>query len=137
MAALQETRRAGEGQLREEGGGYTFFWRGKPEDQPRIRGVGFAIKNVLVNRLLEFPVSINECLMTLRLQLAKNQQATVVCAYAPTLVSDDESKENFISVRIPSSPKSQRKTRSSYLETLMPESERISNFGEGRSEGKE
>ena len=30
-AALSETRIADEGSLREEGGDYTFFWKGKPQ----------------------------------------------------------------------------------------------------------
>ena len=34
IAALSETRRAEEGSLREEGGGYTFYWKGKDLDQP-------------------------------------------------------------------------------------------------------
>ena len=40
IAALQETRRAGTGQLTEHGGGYTFYWQGRPEGQPRMHGVG-------------------------------------------------------------------------------------------------
>lgn len=44
IAALQETRRAGEGQLTEKGAGYTFFWKGKEENEQRIHGVGFAVK---------------------------------------------------------------------------------------------
>ena len=49
IAALSETRRADEGQLKEEGGGYTFFWKGKPSGERRIHGVGFAIKNRIAN----------------------------------------------------------------------------------------
>lgn len=95
IAALSETRHAGEGQLKEHGGGYTFFWKGKGEDQPRIHGVGFAIKNELIPLLDQLPVGINERLMTLRLKLMNNQRATVISAYAPTLKSDDEQKEAF------------------------------------------
>ncbi len=39
LAALSETRLADEGQLKEEKGGYTFFWKGKAADEPRIHGV--------------------------------------------------------------------------------------------------
>lgn len=95
IAALSETRRADEGQLKEEKGGYTFFWKGKPADEPRIHGVGFAIKNQLVRHLSELPVGISERLMTIRLALSNNQTATVVSAYAPTLDSDVEEKETF------------------------------------------
>lgn len=95
IAALSETRLADEGNLKEEKGGYTFFWKGKPADEPRIHGVGFAIKNRLISQLSESPVGINERLMTLRLKLSNNQMATAVSAYAPTLDSQDEDKEVF------------------------------------------
>ena len=95
IAALSETRRADEGQLREEKGGYTFFWKGKAADEPRIHGVGFAIRNQHINHLTELPVGINERLMTIRLMLDNNQTATVVSAYAPTLDSEQEVKETF------------------------------------------
>ncbi len=39
LAALSETRLADEGQLKEEKGGYTFFWKGKAADELRIHGV--------------------------------------------------------------------------------------------------
>ena len=64
IAALSETRLAEEGQLREEKGGYTFFWKGRPAGEPRIHGVGFAIKNNLVRQLTELPQGISERLMT-------------------------------------------------------------------------
>ena len=97
IVALSETRRAEEGQLREELGGYTFFWKGKDDNEPRIHGVGFAIRNEIVDKLTELPVGVNERLMTLRIQLDKNQHATIISAYAPTLDSDDEVKEIFYS----------------------------------------
>jgi len=80
IAAQSETRRAGEGQLTEHGGGYTFFWKGKDEDQPQIHGVGFAIKNHLVDHLDELPSGISERLMSLRLKLVNNQRATIINA---------------------------------------------------------
>uniref|UniRef100_G1KYM6 Endonuclease/exonuclease/phosphatase domain-containing protein n=1 Tax=Anolis carolinensis TaxID=28377 RepID=G1KYM6_ANOCA len=95
IAALQETRRAGEGQLKEEEGGYTFFWKGLPEEERRIHRVGFAIRNDLVKHLTEAPTGINERLSTLRINLAKNQQATIICTYAPTLDTDEDIKEIF------------------------------------------
>ena len=95
IAALSETRRAEEGSLREEGGGYTFYWKGKDLDQPRIHGVGFAIKNELVKQITEQPVGINERLMTMRLQLSQSKHLTLISAYAPTLDKEDEIKEGF------------------------------------------
>uniref|UniRef100_H2ZRY8 Endonuclease/exonuclease/phosphatase domain-containing protein n=1 Tax=Latimeria chalumnae TaxID=7897 RepID=H2ZRY8_LATCH len=95
IAALSETRCADEGHLREEGSGYTFFWKGKPANDRRVHGVGFAIKNQIVSQMTEFPAGINECLMTLRLQLANNSSATVISTYAPTLAAEEEQKEQF------------------------------------------
>ncbi len=95
LAALSETRLADEGQLKEEKGVYTFFWKGKAADEPRIHGVGIAIRNQLIIHLYEFPVGISERLMTIHLVLANNQIATVVSTYAPTLDSEEEVKETF------------------------------------------
>ncbi|KAK0135467.1 Craniofacial development protein 2 [Merluccius polli] len=85
LAALSETRLADKGQLKQE----------KAVDEPRIHGVGFAIKNNLITHLPKSPVGINEWLMTLRLKLMNNQMATAVSAYAPALDSQDEDKEAF------------------------------------------
>lgn len=82
IAALSETRLADEGQLKEEKGGYTFFWKGKPADEPRIHRMGFAIKNSLITHLFELPVVISERLMTIRLSLAGGQKCTDINMYA-------------------------------------------------------
>ena len=50
IAALQETRIASDGTLREKD--YTFFWQGKAPDEPRIHGVGFAVKNRLLSSVV-------------------------------------------------------------------------------------
>ena len=52
IAAISETRRANEGQLTEEGGGYCFFWSGRTSEERRKAGVGFAIMPHLVSKLL-------------------------------------------------------------------------------------
>ena len=46
VAALQETRLAESGSIKEQN--YTFFWMGKAEDEHRTHGVGFAVSNKLV-----------------------------------------------------------------------------------------
>ncbi|XP_064094379.1 craniofacial development protein 2-like [Macrobrachium nipponense] len=95
IVALSETRIAGEGQLCEEGGGYTFFWKGQEPKTPRKHGVGFAVKNCMLFSLTEYPSGLNERLMTLRLNLEGNKHATVISAYAPTLLAEDQTKELF------------------------------------------
>lgn len=95
IAALQETRRSGTGQLSEHGGGYTFYWQGRPEGQPRIHGVGFAIRSELTKYVTSLPHGVNERIMKMRLSLDKDQGATVICAYAPTLDAEEETKEVF------------------------------------------
>lgn len=56
----EETRLPEEGQLTEDGRGYTFFWMGKPTAEKRIYGVGFAIKTEIVRKLDKLPVGVNE-----------------------------------------------------------------------------
>ena len=51
IAALNETRLAEEGLLKEVGAGYTFFWSGRKKEERREAGVGFAIKSHLVSKL--------------------------------------------------------------------------------------
>ena len=82
-AALSETRLADEGILKEDGGGYTFFWRGKPEAEDRLHGVGFAIRTSLMKSIPNLSVGINERLMKLRLPLTKPCHLTIISAYAP------------------------------------------------------
>lgn len=97
IAALSETRLAGEGQLEERNAGYTFFWRGKPDGEPRMHGVGFAVRTQLVRDHNLYPVGINERLMTLRIPVTHGRYASLISAYAPTLTSDEETKEDFYS----------------------------------------
>ena len=78
-----------EGSLKEEKEGYTFFWKGLREEDPRIHGVGLAISNELLQGLAEMPIGHSERLMSLRIPLAKGNFATVICAYGPTLDSDE------------------------------------------------
>ena len=95
IAALSETRLADEGILKEDGGGYTFFWLGKPEAEDRLHGVGFTIRTSLMKSVPSLPVGINERLMKLRLPLTKSRHLTIISAYAPTLTNSDETKEKF------------------------------------------
>ena len=65
IAALSEKRLADEGILKEDGGGYTFFWRGKPETEDRLQGVGFARTTSLMKSIPSLPVGINRRLIKL------------------------------------------------------------------------
>jgi len=72
-----------------------FFWKRLTTNSRRIHGVGFAIRTKLLQTLPESPVAISERLMTLRIPLAKHRYATFISTYAPTLPSDDETKEHY------------------------------------------
>lgn len=95
MAALSETRLAGEGNITEAGLGYTIFWRGKTPNEPRIHGVGFAIKTHLVQKCNLIPTAINERIMCVRIPLTEERFTTIISVYAPTLTSDGDSKASF------------------------------------------
>ena len=95
IAALNETRLADEGLLNEVGGGYTFFWSGRKEEERREAGVGFAIKSHLVSKLSGLLKGINDNLITLRLPSSGKRHATIVSAYAPTMANPDEVKDRF------------------------------------------
>ena len=95
IAALSETRILGDSIILEDAGGYTFFLKGKPLGDKCYHGVGFAIRTKLVCCLEgKYPIGINERLMTMSLPL-DDFTLSIVSAYAPTLASSDESKEEF------------------------------------------
>ena len=95
IAALPETRLPDDGSLTEAGGGYTFFWKGLPQTDRRIHGVGFAVRNSLCGVLKEYPTGISARLMKLRLPLASNRYSSIFSCYAPNLVGSEESKDMF------------------------------------------
>ena len=92
IAALQETRLAGQGSIREKD--YTFFWYGKSVDERREHGVGFAVKNTLLQSV-EVGSDSNERIATLRLHTKKGT-ATLISVYAHTLYSDEQKKILFM-----------------------------------------
>ena len=98
IAALSETRLSGTGERCESASGYTFFWSGRPENERREAGVGFAIKSSLINRLSGPPKGINDRLMSLSISLSTGKtQLHIISAYAPTLTNPDGIKEKFYS----------------------------------------
>ena len=76
---------------------YTFYWSGKPYDERREAGVGFAIKRDIVTKLTEMPHPVSDRIMTMRIPLTKDRNATIVSAYAPTITNPEESKHAFCS----------------------------------------
>ncbi|XP_048588402.1 craniofacial development protein 2-like [Nematostella vectensis] len=96
IAALSETRLAGEGMLCERGTDYTFFWSGRSPVERREAGVGFAVKSSIACKLPDPPKGISDRLMTLRLPLSNDKRfATIISAYAPTMTNPDEIKDKF------------------------------------------
>lgn len=91
IAALQETRLPDEGSMCEQN--YKFFWKGKALNEHREYGVGFAVRNDLLSSI-EGPRGISDRIMVLRL-LTTCGYVTIISAYAPTLKSSAESKDEF------------------------------------------
>ena len=66
-----------------------------PQFTPRVHGVGCAVRTALLQCTQKSPIAIDERLVTLRFQLAKNRFATFVSVYSPTLDSSDDVKDRF------------------------------------------
>ena len=93
IAALQETRLSGKGNLREKE--RTFFWVGCPEGQRRTAGVVFAIRNSLADKLTENPRGVSERIIMLRIEMSRNRHITLINVYPPTMTYLEETKEAF------------------------------------------
>ena len=57
--------------------------------------MGLAIKKDIVTKLTEMPRPISDRIMTMRLPLNKDNFATIISVYAPTMTVADENKEAF------------------------------------------
>ncbi|XP_047471495.1 craniofacial development protein 2-like [Penaeus chinensis] len=91
IVALQETRLAEAASLREKD--YTFYWHGKPKDERREHGVGFAVKNSLL-KMIEPPTNGSERIFTMRLNTT-TCPVTLISVYAPTLMASSDTKDEF------------------------------------------
>jgi len=91
IVALQETRLAESGVLREKD--YSFFWQGKATDETREHGVGFAVRNNLLDSIIP-PTGGSERLLRLQLQTSAGP-VSLISTYAPTLTSAPELKDRF------------------------------------------
>ena len=91
IATLQETRLADSGSLKEKD--HTFVWQGKSSDEPCQQGVGFAVRNSLLNTV-ELGSNGSERLLTLRLNTTA-RPVTLVSVYALTLSATSYTKDEF------------------------------------------
>lgn len=92
IAALQETRLASDGTLREQN--YTFYWKGKDPDQARIHSVGFAVKNSLFPSIIP-PSGSSECILSLKLSTSVGN-LTLICTWVkPKIISMRTSTEKW------------------------------------------
>ena len=91
IAALQETKLASSGSLREEN--YTFFWKGREPEEPRQHGVSFAVRNDLLPSV-EPPSGGTERILTICLSTAAGP-VSIVSVYAPTLCTPGDVKDHF------------------------------------------
>ena len=88
LAALFETRFSESGCPNDLG--YSFFSSGKSVGERREAGVGFVIKKDIVAKLI-----VSDIIMTTRLPLSKDNLATIISVYAPTMTNPDENTETF------------------------------------------
>jgi len=102
IAALSEIRFPEEGSLKENGGGYTLYWSGKPATERRLSGVGFMVKNSIASRLEHLPTGHSDRIMSMRLPLCNDQHATLFSIYSPTLQANPaETKLKNNSIPLP------------------------------------
>lgn len=91
VAALQETRLPDSGSIKEKN--FTFFWQGLSVEERRLHGVGFAVRNSLLDST-STPVGVSERVASLRIK-TRTGEATLICAYAPTLSAAQDCKSKF------------------------------------------
>lgn len=82
ITALSKTQLAEEGSTTESDRGYTFYWKGKADNEDRIYGVGFAIKSGLLKHTPVLPTGINERLLKFHLSISDKHSA-IISAYPP------------------------------------------------------
>ena len=91
ICALQETRLPDTGNISESN--YTFFYIGKPKEEKRMHGVGFAVRNNLLSSI-DKNICGTERICKLKLSCT-NGLVHLISAYAPTLHATDDVKDGF------------------------------------------
>jgi len=89
IATLQETRLADSGLLKEKD--YMFFWQGKSSYEPGQHGVGFGVRNSLLNTI-ELGGDGSKRLLTLHHDTTAGP-VTLVTVYALTLSATSVAKD--------------------------------------------
>ena len=56
IITLRETRLSSSGSVKEKD--FTFFWQGRPPEETRVQGVGFAIRNKLLISIRQLKKSV-------------------------------------------------------------------------------
>ncbi|KAJ8034945.1 Craniofacial development protein 2 [Holothuria leucospilota] len=69
-----------------------FFWSGRDSSERKETGVGFAVRNNLVRKLLMLPEGLNDRL------LSSKKNTTVISVYAPTMTNPMDVKGRFYEV---------------------------------------
>ena len=91
IAALQETRLANSGFEKVQH--YTFLWQGKPEQETREYGVGFAFRNHLL-QIITPPTEGTERMLRLCFS-TEQDSANIPCFYTPTMSASPGTKDKF------------------------------------------
>ena len=97
IAVLSKTRFHASGCLNDLE--FTLYWNGKPNGERRAAGVGFAIKRDIVAKLTETPHPVSDRIMTMRIPLTKDRNATIVSAYAPTMANPRRTRRHLQSAK--------------------------------------
>lgn len=103
----------------------TFYWQGKEPEEPRIHGVGLALKNSLLSAV-ESPSQGTPRILSLRLP-SSSGPVNILSIYAPPLSFCLEVRDEFYEEL----EQSMRQSACTYLLTLTPGSEPryISHYG--------
>lgn len=91
IAALQETSLVDSGCLKEYD--YIFHWQGEKEDEVPEFGVGFAVRNSLLD-ILQLGASVTDSLISLHLNITDGP-IILLCVLAPISTAAEEIKDYF------------------------------------------
>jgi len=91
IATFQETRLPSKGTQREQD--YTFFWQGKEPEEPRLHGVGFAVRNSPLSSVE--PQSKGTSRIISLHPSTSSGLLSILSIYAPTLFSSTEVMGEF------------------------------------------